>query len=216
MRNISTENLVALNARRLIARDFLWIVARTLDTGVPYSAGFWSDVGNVAAQVLDPNTGLAVTRNFEGSGTLISIGAIPLVANLSVQEVTIEMSQLDPATELVVRGYDLRQAGIEIYRGLFNLETRRLVAPALCRFVGFVDDAQIITPAEGEAGSIKLSCVSHTQEMTRANADTRADASQRRRSETDNFFQDVTTIGELEFFWGRHSGKLSSKKGAKT
>ena len=215
MRNISSDNLAALEARQLIARDFLWVNARTMDTGAPYSGGFWSDVGNVAAQVVDPNTGLAVTRNFEGSGTLISIDSIPLVANLSVQDVTIELSQIDASVEMMIRGYDLRQAGIEIYRGLLSTTSRLLVAPALCRFVGFVDEMDIITPEEGQPGSVKLSCVSHTQEMTRANADTRSDASQRRRSETDNFFQDVTTIGELEFFWGRHSGKISSKSGAK-
>lgn len=214
MRNISAQNLAAIQARQLVARDFLWINARTIDTGAPYSHGFWSDAGNVSAPVLNPNTGLAVTRNFEGSGTLISISDIALVANLTVQSVTIEMSQLDPAVELIVRGYDLRQAGVEVYRGLFNPSTRKIVAPALCRFVGFVDEVEIKTPKEGEPGSISLTCVSHAQEMTRANADTRSDASQRRRSATDNFFQDVTTIGEVEFFWGRKSGKIAPSKSA--
>jgi hypothetical protein len=209
VRNISSQNLAAIRARQLVARDFLWFNARTLDTGAPFSYGFWSDAGDVSAQVLSPQTGLAVTRNFEGSGTLISISDVPLVASLTVQEVTIEMSQLDPAVELLVRGYDLRQAGVEIYRGLLNLSTRVLMAPALCRFVGFVDGVEIVTPEEDGVGSISLSCVSHTQEMTRANADTRSDASQRRRSATDNFFQDVTTISEVEFFWGKRSGKIA-------
>ncbi|WP_421581136.1 hypothetical protein [Shinella sp. M31] len=212
MRNISAENLGALGSRQLVPRDFLWINARTMDTGAPVSGGFWSDVGNVAAEVLDPTTGMAVIRNFEGSSTLISVGAVPLVANLSVQETLIELSQLDPSVELMVRGYDLRQAGVEVYRGLLSPTSRLLVAPALCRFVGFIDEVEIVTPDEGQAGSIKLTCVSHTQEMTRANADTRSDASQRRRSDTDNFFQDVTTIGEVEFFWGRRSGKIGAKK----
>lgn len=214
MRNISADNLAALDARQLVPRDFLWIKARTMDTGAPHEGGFWSDVGNVAAEILDPNTGMAVTRNFEGSSTLISIDAIPLVANLSVQQVSIELSQIDASVELIVRGYDLRQAGVEIYRGLLSPQSRLLVAPALCRFVGFVDEVEIVTPQEGQPGAVKLSCVSHTQEMTRANADTRSDASQRRRSSTDNFFQDVTTIGEVEFFWGRHSGKVAAKKKA--
>lgn len=209
MRNISAESLTAIQARQLVARDFLWIEARTLDTGAPYSHGFWSDSGDVSAPMLNPNTGLPVTRNFEGSGTLISIADVPLVANLTVQTVPIVMSQVDAAVELVVRGYDLRQAGVEVYRGLFNPSTRQIVAPALCRFVGFVNEVTIITPEEGGVGSITLSCVSHTQEMTRANADTRSDASQRRRSATDNFFQDTTTIGEVEFFWGRKSGKIA-------
>lgn len=209
MRNISAENLSAIQAGQLVARDFLWIEARTMDTGAPHAHGFWSDVGDVSAPMLNPNTGLPVTRDFEGSGTLITISDIPLVANLTVQSVKIGMSQIDSAVELMVRGYDLRQAGVEIYRGLFSLSSRLLVSPALCRFVGFVDEVEIVTPEEGGVGSITLSCVSHTQEMTRANADTRSDASQRRRLSTDNFFQDTTTIGEVEFFWGRKSGKIA-------
>ncbi|RJG46496.1 hypothetical protein [Mesorhizobium sp. DCY119] len=209
MRNISAANLAALQARALVARDFLWITARDRDTGATFPYGFWSDVGDVSAPVLNPNTGLSVTRNFEGSGTLIQISDIPLVSNLTIQNVTIQMSQLDPAVENIVRGYDLKQAGVEIYRGLLSLETRQIVAPAFCRFVGFVDTVEITTPKENDVGSIVLTCASHTQEMTRGNPDTRSNDSQKIRSATDNFFADVTVVGEQEHFWGRQKGKIS-------
>lgn len=211
MRNISAENHAALQARRLVPRDFLWIKARTIDTGVPFEYGFWSDVGNVSAPVIDPNTGLAQTRNFEGSGTLISVGDISLSANVKVQDLDIELSQLHPAAEALVRGYDLQRAQVEIYRGLFSPTTRQLVAPALCRFVGYVDGAPIETPEEGGVGKITLECKSHTQEMTRSNPDTRSHESQLLRSPTDNFYQDTTVVGEWEFFWGKKSGKLGNQ-----
>ena len=73
MRSISPTNLALLQARRLVARDFLWIVARERDTNVPVPVGFWSDVGNVSAEVLQSDTGGAVTRDWYGSGTLIAI-----------------------------------------------------------------------------------------------------------------------------------------------
>jgi hypothetical protein len=195
---------------RLIPRDFIWLKARTLGTGLPFPYGFWSDVGNVSAPVLDPDTGDAVTRDFEGAGSLISIGDIPLVSNAEVQTVTVTMSQIDDAVANIVRAYDLKQAGIEIYRGLFSPATRLLVAPAFSRFVGFVDDVDIATPSENEEGAITLSCVSHTQEMTRVNSDTRSDDSQKRRLSTDNFFQDATTVGEWELFWGTSAGKIAA------
>ncbi|WP_272951106.1 hypothetical protein [Agrobacterium pusense] len=44
MRNISAENLAALEARQLVARDFLWFVARDRATGAPITDGMWSDV----------------------------------------------------------------------------------------------------------------------------------------------------------------------------
>ena len=211
MRNISAGNLALLQARQLVARDFLWLKARDLDTGAPFAYGFWSDVRDIQAQVLNPDTGLAVTRNFEGSGSLVSIGPISLVSNVTVQNVSISMSQLDPGVENIVRGYDLKQAGVEIYRGLFDVASRQLSVPAFCRFVGFVDSVSIKTPKENEAGSIELTCASHTQEMTRSNPDTRSNDSQKKRWSTDNFYQDTTTVGEVEFFWGQKAGKIPSK-----
>jgi hypothetical protein len=56
-----------------------------------------------------------------------------------------------------------------------------------------------------------LTCVSHTQEMTRSNPDTRSDASQRLRSGTDNFYADCASVGEWEIFWGKKGGKMASK-----
>lgn len=210
MRNISSGNLALLQARRLVARDFLWLKARALVTGAPFNYGFWSDVGDVQAQVLNPDTGLANTRNFEGSGSLIQISDIPETTTIAVRNVTISLSQLDPGVENIVRGYDLKQAGVEIYRGLFDVDSRQLLVPAFCRFVGFVDLVEINTPKENEAGTIVLTCASHTQEMTRGNPDTRSNDSQKKRNANDNFYQDVTTVGETEFFWGQKQGKITT------
>ena len=210
MRNISANNYAALQGRRLVARDFLWLKVRTLVGEAPFEYGFWSDVGNVSAPVLDPNTGLAVTRNFEGSGTLISIGDIPLVSNLTVQNTTISMSQLDDGVASIVRGYDMKQAGVEVYRGLFDPDTHQLVDPAIPRFVGYVDEVVITTPKEGDEGSIELTCAPHTQELFRSNPETRSQDSQVLRRSDDNFFQDTTTVGEWQFFWGRTSGKVQT------
>jgi hypothetical protein len=211
MRSISPTNLALLQARRLVARDFLWIVARERGTNVPAPVGFWSDVENVSAAIVHPDTGGAVTRDWYGSGTLIAISDIPLVSNITVQTVTIQMSQIDDLVEQTFRLYDLKQARVEIYRGLFDPDSRQMTAPAECRFIGFVDEANVDTPKEGEAGALVLTCKSHTQEMTRSNPDTRSDASQRRRSATDNFYQDTAVVGDWELFWGSEKGKIPSQ-----
>ncbi|NVP54452.1 hypothetical protein [Mycoplana rhizolycopersici] len=211
-RNLSYENSAALAGRRLVPRDFLWIIARDRVTGGPQASGFWSGVGNVVAPITHPDTGLPVERTWYGTGTLISIGAIPMVSNVTVQSVPIVMSQINDLVQQAVRLYDMKQARVEVYRGLLSPDTRLLVAPAFCRFTGFVDEIEIKTPEENEAGSVTLTCVSHTQELMRSNPDTRSDTSQRLRSATDNFFQDAPTVGEWEFFWGRKNGKVASKK----
>lgn len=210
-RYISPENQAALQLRQLVARDFLWLVVRDRATGAQVTDGLWSDVGNVTAQVINPDTGLIDSRDWYGSGTLVAIDDIPMVSNLSVQNVNIRLSQIDDRINDLVRLYDAKQGRVEIYRGLFDPETRQMVASAECRFVGFVDQINITTPTENEEGSVTLTCASHTQEMTRSNPDTRADATQKLRSSNDNFFQDTSTAGEWEVFWGSVKGQVPTQ-----
>lgn len=207
-RYISQENHDALKLRQLVARDFLWLVVRDRSTGATVTDGLWSDVGNVSADVINPDTGLVDTRNWYGSGTLVAIDDIPMVSNLSVQNVNIRLSQIDDRINDLVRLYDAKQGRVEIYRGLFDPDSRQMVAPAECRFVGFVDKIEIQTPSENEDGSVTLVCASHTQEMTRSNPDTRSDATQKLRNASDNFYQDTSTAGEWEVFWGNEKGKV--------
>lgn len=204
MRAISTANQTALAQRALVARDFLWFVARDRATGLPATVGFWSDIENVqAVPVIDPDTGGTVTRNYYGAGGLIEIEGIPAVSTIQVQDVTIQMSQLDEMVAQAVRGYDIKQARVEIHRGLFDPVSRDLVAPALVRFVGFVNLVDIRTPRENEAGGVQITCVSHTQELLRSNPSTRSHEDQRyTRDPNDHFFVDAGVAHAWDYQWG--------------
>lgn len=211
MRAISTENQLALNQRVLVARDFLWIVARNRETGAPETVGFWSDVENATLLVLDPDTLLPVYRNYYAAGGLIEINEIPAVSVIQVQDIEIKMSQLDELVQQAVRLYDVKQARVEIHRGLFDPDTRNLVAPALVRFVGVVNNLRITTASENSDGGVYLSCVSHTQELTRANPATRSHEDQKTRNASDFFFQDTAVVGDWELDWGAVNGKQKTQ-----
>lgn len=216
MRTISVQNQAALAARALVARDFLWIVARDRSTGNPVPVGFWSDIENVSSvPVIDPDTLLTVTRPYYGAGGLISIDDIPAVSTIQVQDVRIRMSQLDEQVANAVRGYDTKQARVEIHRGLFDPISRDLVAPAVVRFVGFVNLIEIRTPEEGGDGYVDLTCTSHTQELTRSNPATRSHADQQVRQVGDDFFVDAAVVGDWEFQWGEEKGvkKVEARRG---
>lgn len=202
MLSLSAENQAALAARAVQARDFIWFTVRNRSTGAAYSEGYWSDFTTVSAQVVSPVAG-TVTRTWYGAGQLIQIGAIIRSANPVVQTVEIQLSQIDDRINDLIRGYDPRQGRVEIYRGLFNPATGAMVSPGFPRFYGFVDGVSVTTPAEGGVGSVKVTCRSHTQEFSRSNPAIRSDADQRRRAATDNFYQDVSTAGELEVWWGQ-------------
>lgn len=209
VRSLSEANYTALQKNKLEPRDFLWIIARDRDSGEPIPAGVWSDIGIITAEVIDPLTGGTQSREWHGAGTLISISDIPLVQGITVQNIEITLSQVNDYVNDYVRTYDCKQAQVQIFRGLFNPGTLKLVAPAVPRFSGFIDSAPITTPKENGEGSIVLTCTSNTQELTRANSDTRSDDSQRRRLSSDNFYQDVATVGEQQLFWGKTAGAVT-------
>lgn len=209
-RSISAENFSAIQQRSLVPRDFIWLIARDRTSGAPVAEGVWSGAGDFTAAVIDPHTGGSQTRQFFGSGALISVGDIALVQGITVQTLTITLSQLDAGINDYVRTFDLKQAEIQIFRGFLDPDTRLLVAPATPRFVGFIDDAPITTPKENTSGGITITATSNTQELTRANSDARSDASQRLRSANDNFYQDVSVVGGWQIFWGRTPGVVGS------
>ena len=92
MRVIPVSTQALLEAQTLVVRDFMRITARVRDTGAPVTEGFWSDLGDVSAQVIDADTGLATSYDFKGVGALIAIDPIPMVSNLTVQEVGVQFS----------------------------------------------------------------------------------------------------------------------------
>lgn len=204
MRQLTNPAKAALDQRAVTIRDFLWLEPRDRSTGDVIQYGMWSDIGTVAANVISPRTGLIESRTFEGGGGLAQISQIPMTSNLTVQTVSITLSQISNANDLI-RTYDAKQARVEIFRGLFAPATLVQLAPAFPRFVGYVDGIEINTPAEGGDGSIDLTCVSHSQEMSRYNPATRSDAYQRRRAPGDTFSQHAASVGTWELRWGSPS-----------
>lgn len=202
MKSYPANTVAALAARRLLPRDFLTITARTRDTGAPVSVGFWSDLANVSALVTDPEMGMPVLRDFYGSGSLIQISDIPAIVGVSVETVTVTMSQLHDQVEEALRLYDVKQARVEIHTGLLDPDSRKLVDPAEPIFVGFIDKVEIRTPAEGGEGAAVLTCASGTQELLRSNPSTRSHADQQVRAPGDAFFLDAAVCDDWDHYWG--------------
>jgi hypothetical protein len=210
MRNVDSAVLAALAQRVLIARSFISIEAKEFETGAPAIARFWNDIGNVIAPVVDPETLEPVEHTFVGSGSLIRVDPIPLVADLTVRKVTATLNQTNDIINDYVRGYDLKGAKVQIHRGLFSPANRGIVTAAEIRFVGEIDEVTINTPAVGQPGSISVTMVSTTRELTRTNSAKRSDEDQQQRAPGDRFFKYAGVAGEWEIFWGQASGKAPS------
>ncbi|HWJ89099.1 MAG TPA: hypothetical protein VNS12_13610 [Pelagibacterium sp.] len=215
MKIVSPNTAAALAARRLAPRDFLTMTARDRATGAPVTVGFWSDLASVSALVVDPDTGASMLRDFYGAGSLISISDIPAVVGVSVQSVTITMSQLHDQVQDAIRFYDIKQARVEVHSGLLDPDSKKLVDPAEPIFVGFVDTVEIRTPRENEEGAAILTCTSGTQELLRSNPATRSHEDQQVRAAGDAFFKDAAVCGEWRHNWGAtgKNAKVETRKG---
>ena len=216
MRSLDAAEITAIQAGTVIARDFVWITVKDRSIGSDVDFGWWSDVGNVLAEVEDGLTGLDVFRTFVGGGVLMSIGPIPLTADLTVRTVDIELSPIASTVESALRTNDPRLGSVQIYRGYMDLETRLLVAPAKTRFVGIIDEAPITTPEEGAEGAAKLVCVSRMRELTRSNTAVRSHEDQKLRLGSDGFYQDADVVGEWEIHWGGTAATPNEVSSGKT
>lgn len=209
MRTIDASITTALSQRRLEARQLFSIV--TVDGDAAY---FWDDIGSITCNVIDGISGSTVSRTFDGSGTFITADEIPLVNDLSVRTIQINLNQTNDDIDTYVRSYNLKRAAIEVHRAVFDPDTHSIIAQAIPRFVGFVDGCKINTPTPDSAGSVVLRCVSHTRELTRRGTAKRSDAACQARHAGDTFYQYTNIAAGWELFWGQKSGTVAGASSA--
>lgn len=205
MRSISNEMLTATavaRTRGLVPRQFVLVTARNLASGEMESVGLWGGDDTIDITVLSGTTGLPVTRTYHGAGELGGVDRIPRVSDLTVQTVEIDLSQIAPVAQQLVRGHDLRLAKVEVHDGLLDVDTRLPVSPPELVFLGEIDESPIETPAVGGKGSIKLIVVSDAINMlTRTNPRKRSYEGQKRRS-GDEFGRYSNVVKNWEVVWG--------------
>lgn len=201
MRSLAAAVTTALASRQIQLRKFFTITARDRGTGNPVSAYFWNDLGSITADTIDGVTGNTVSRTFTGSGSLITVSELPLTADLTVRQFTVALNHTNATIDNYVRGYDLKNAYVEVHFGLFDPATHTLVAALFPVAVGYVDSAPIQTPTPNQTGIVPLHCVSHTRELTRPSYSVRSHEDQKKRNASDDFFKYGSIIGSVELFW---------------
>jgi uncharacterized membrane protein len=203
MITVSSELQAGLEDNALVPRDFITFTVKDRSDNSAVVENYWSGSTERTVDIINPFNGFTESRTFQAAGGLIGIGPIPRVGNLTVGTVTVQLSQISDDIDRLIRQYEPKYGQVEMYRGWLNPETKLVIGEARCRFVGFIDDVEIITPEEGGEGVVEVTCKTLTQELTRASAATRSDAYQKLRSPTDTFRKYSATIGNREFRWGQ-------------
>lgn len=210
MKSADSNTIAALQAAPesgYAVRDLVYFNVRTLDGEDTEQFGFWNDIDIVTIQVLRGDSGSPENRNYVGDGSLLGMSPITLSSDLTIQTATITLSQIHATVQNMVRGYDCRQAGVEIHRVLFDPRTHAVISAAQCHFVGKVNQVTIGTPKAGDEGGIELNCVSHIREMTRVNSAKKSDETQRRRS--GDRFRRNAGVANVKLFWGQDKGRAA-------
>ena len=194
-----------LTASQALARDgsiapvwFAWIRARNRTTNADEFMGLWTGDDDITINVQTPEGALA-SRQYLG-GCNLSVSGIQYVMDLTDRPITVSMSQIAPATQQLVRGYDVRLAYCEIHATTWT--GGRLTAAPDLQWVGIVDDAPVGTPQAGSDGDIRLSVRSEIMhQLTAINPAKSSDAHQRRRFAGDGFSRYSGIAREMKIKW---------------
>lgn len=190
---LTTEQQAALAARHVMRRLFIYCDALALDGVTPAPVGFWDDVGTVTVE----------GRTYVGSGTVISVGSLSFVGDMSIPGLSVTISGIDPTAALLVRGETVGQRAIELKVGIFDVDTRDIIGDLVPRFIGKVDDIEIQTPQAGGNSTIVLTCESTSRALTISRYDTRSDACQRLRDPSDGFYSYASLQRDKPVYFGR-------------
>ncbi len=214
MKNADVATTAALtNAAQngIAPRNFVYIKAKNRTTGAIEEVGFWNGLETVDVPVIRPSDGAWINRTYHGGGSLLHIPSIPAGMALEVRTLRLTFSRLAEAVINAVRGYDTKLAPIEIHRGFLDPNTMRLVAPAICRFDGFVNHAPIKVPEAGGEGSIEIECVPYSRMLTRTNGAKFSDEMLKKRS-GDRFGRYLDVAGRWRASWGEKEKTIGDRK----
>ena len=217
MRSITPALTSALADRKLYARNFVTVWAKTTPNSTPTPYGFWDGLSDVVFQTHDALTGGTVNRTFRGFGQLLSISEVAGGSDTVIRQVSITLSAVADAFT-VVRQHSLKQQRVDIHRGVFSLEGSALVAPLVTRFTGLIDEVEVtrgavgITDSDAEGSEIAILANSITAELTRVNFLKRSDEHQRLVSSTDTGMQHAAVVGEWEIAWGEQNTNVPTEQ----
>lgn len=201
MKILTATHLASLQA----ARDkgikpvwFAFFTARNRTTGAVETMGLWTGDEDITLNVEATNGGV-VSRQYLG-GCNLDVDPPKYVMDLTDNPVTVTMSQIAPATQELVRGYDVRLAGCEVHS--MTMTGGSFTDMPTLDGVYIVDEAGIQTPAPGSDGAISLSLRTEIMhQLTAVNPAKSSHQHQRRRLTGDDFSKYSGVIRSRSIQW---------------
>lgn len=179
----------------VVAARLVYIQAVSRSTGNLEGFGVWSGL-------TDRNFSLSgVTRQFSGAGQLLSAEPITAAPGVSVRTYRVGLSAVAPEVEDLIKGYHTRGARAEVYRALFDPQTRALVAEPRRVFLGRISEVDFPDAVPGGKASVDLSLMSEAHALTRSLAAVKSFVQQKLRG-GDGLRRYADVSGSVAVYWG--------------
>ena len=185
----------------IVSHVLIWILARNRSTGAQEAIGFWTGDDHQTFVVEGQS------RTYFGAGDVLEVPPLTSESGLQVRMHSFGLASLAPEVAMALRGYEPRLAVVEVHRVLFYGSTGAQVADPHRVLAGWIDEAQITTPAIGGQGSATITVASSARALTRTLPICKSDAQQRLRT-GDRFRRHVDVSGSVDVVWGARRGKV--------
>lgn len=204
VRPLDAATQAAIRDRRaVVPRNFVLVgPVAPIAGGDAVLFGFTDFGEDIITNIVDGWTGETVSRTFLGDhGPIVGMDPMPLKIGVEVDTTTVELNQLHPGVQSMVRGHHCRNAKVQIHRGWLDPASMLLVAAPLSRRLGTINGTPIETPQVGGVGKVVLKVVSQARELTRTNPARASHEFYQRRSD-DQWGRYAGTAASWPIFWG--------------
>ena len=195
MRSFDLDTIALLDAGRVVTRA---LIEMQFGSG---TYGFWSGLGELTYSGL----------TYVGAGSLIKIGDLDYVSDLSSAAVTLTLtgianSDLTPDVLASIEDEAYHGRPVILRRAYIHPDTRALVSVERI-WRGYVDQVSHSYTIGGEA-VLEVACESRARDNTRRGYRTYSDADQRRIDPDDGALRHAATAGAQTVYWGKLPGQV--------
>lgn len=183
-----------------VVQHLVWIAARNRASGAVETIGFWTGEDHREISVGGQ------TRTYYGAGGLLALEPISHAVGTDIRTVRATLAPMAPEVAMAVRGYDPRQAPVEVHRMLLNPTNYAIIGTPVRRLKGWIDRLELPVSDEGREARCELTIASNARAGTRTLALKKSDASQRLRrlpdGREDRFYRYTDITGAVPLKWG--------------
>jgi len=173
----------------------IWIEAKNRTNGATETAGFWTGIDDRSFTIG------GVARSYAGAGPVLEMPQIVSQSGVNVQLQEASLNVLTPEVEQVLRGYDARNAPIEVHLARFNPDTNALVDTTRV-FKGWIDSMREVRGPKDGTTALAVQMASSSRALTRKLHLLRSDEAQKART-SDRIYRYADVSGSVPVYWGQ-------------